>query len=68
MSTKIIASVMAAALFFVIGSPVLYGLVHAILGGLVRIVGTNGAPTIAGLAIHSAVYGLLSYALMHLKL
>ena len=65
---KVTASIMAAALFFVIASPVMYGIVNGVLGSIVRIVGSNGAPTIAGLILHSIVYGLLSYALMHINI
>lgn len=63
----VIPSVMAAVLFFVIASPFTYGIVQSLLGGLVTIASSSGAPTLAGLVAHSVVYGLISFGLMHIK-
>lgn len=67
MNPKLVASAIAAVLFFIIGSPFVYGLVNSILGGVVSIVNFNGVPTLAGLLLHSIVYGLATYGIMLLK-
>lgn len=64
--SQVSASLLAAVLFFVIGSPFVYGLVQALLGGLVT-VARDGAPTTAGLFLHSVVFGLATLALMQLR-
>lgn len=58
------ASLMAALLFFIVASPRLFALMQQVLGGLVRIAAPGGSPTLAGLLVHAAVYGLVVYALM----
>ena len=62
---KLKASIMAAVLFAVLASPFAFGLVNSAVGRLVRVVGPSGVPTLAGLAIHAAVYGLITRRLMH---
>lgn len=64
---KLQASIMAGALFAVVGSPQLYGLMQSLLGGLFRVADAGGAPTLAGLLLHAVVYGLLVYAIMLFK-
>ena len=64
--SAIIHSVLAAILFFVIGSPALYNLVQAALGRFVTIA-VRGAPTLTGLAVHSVVFGLVTLVLMKLS-
>jgi hypothetical protein len=64
--SQLTASVIAAALFFVVGSPFMYSLVQSLLGGVVT-VARGGSPTLAGLLIHSAVFGLATLALMAAK-
>lgn len=64
--SALVHSLLAAILFFVIGSPFLYNLVQSVLGGVITIA-TRGAPTLAGLAVHSLVFGLLTLGLMKLK-
>lgn len=59
-------SLLAAILFVIVGSPLTYGLVQSVLGGLVTIA-RSGAPTTAGLLVHGLVYGLLTLALMKVK-
>ena len=63
---KLRASLMAAALFAVVASPQLFGVVQNLLGGLVRVT-SGGVPTLPGLLLHAAVYGLIVYLLMHRK-
>lgn len=74
MSTKLKAALTAALLFFVVSSPMLYKLVDQLVGGVVGAVlpsalgvlrvAEGGCPTTYGLALHSAVFGLVVYCLM----
>jgi hypothetical protein len=73
-SRKVQASMVAALLFFVISSPFTYKLVDGLVGGIVRAIvpqfvgvlkiAEAGCPTNYGLAVHAAVYGLITYLLM----
>jgi hypothetical protein len=73
-SRKVQASLVAALLFFVISSPFTYKLVDGLIGGIVRAIvpqfasvfkiAEAGCPTNYGLAVHAAVYGLITYLLM----
>lgn len=60
------ASIAAALLFVVLASPDTFALVQRILGSLIRIT-SAGVPTPAGLIVHSAVFGLITYLLMTRK-
>ena len=73
-SRKVQASLVAALLFFVISSPFTYKLVDGLVGGIVGTIAPQlrnvlkiaeaGCPTNYGLAVHAAVYGLITYLLM----
>ncbi len=73
-SRKVQASLVAALLFFVISSPFTYKLVDNLVGGIVTTIipqfasffkiAEAGCPTNYGLAVHAAVYGLVTYFLM----
>ena len=64
----------AALLFFVISSPFTYKLVDSLVGGIVGAIvpqvahwfkiAEAGTPTTYGLAVHSVVFGLVTYMLM----
>ena len=58
-----IASLKAALLFLIIGSPFMYKLTQNLLGGLLKI-SSNGCPTMGGLVLHAVVLGLITYVLM----
>jgi len=58
---------MAALLFAVIASPQLFGIMQGLLGSLFRVAAPGGVPTLAGLALHAVVYGLVVYFIMHAK-
>lgn len=74
LSRKVQAALTAALLFYVISSPYTYTVVDQLVGSVVRAVvpgvaywfkvAEAGCPTNYGLLLHSAVYGLVSYALM----
>lgn len=66
MDPKVLYSVQAAVLFLVIASPFMYNFVNMILGAIVP-VAVNGCPTLAGLVLHTVVFGLLVYVLMMLQ-
>jgi hypothetical protein len=59
------ASIKAALLFLIIGSPFMYKLTQQLLGSLFTI-SSKGCPTTAGLLLHAVVLGLISYLLMGL--
>jgi hypothetical protein len=61
---SVMYSLIAAILFFIVGSPVLYKLVQSVLGGVVTIANSQGTPTMIGLLVHSLVYGALTLVLM----
>jgi hypothetical protein len=77
LSRKAQASIVAALLFFVVSSPLSYRIVDSLISGIVNYtyigpvlspifkVAQAGCPTNYGLILHSAVFGLLTYTLMH---
>lgn len=67
-SNKIVKrSAMVAILFFILASPEAFALVQALLGDVVRIANGNGVPTLAGLIVHTLVFGALLVAMMKMK-
>ena len=72
---KVTHSLFLAVLFFVVSSPMLYQLVDNLVGGVVGSlvpqlsstfkVAAGGCPTTYGLALHAAVFGLISYFFLH---
>ncbi len=71
---KVQGSLTAALLFFVISSPFTYRLVDQVVGAFFDAVlpqfkslfkiAEAGCPTTYGLAVHAAVFGLVTYTLM----
>jgi len=66
MDPAVFYSIQAALIFLVVSSPVLYKLVQTIFGRLFT-VAVNGCPTVAGLILHSIVFGLVVYLIMRLQ-
>ena len=66
MDPTVLYSVQAAVLFLVVASPFMYNFVNMILGAIVP-VAVNGCPTLAGLILHTIVFGLLVFLLMKLQ-
>jgi len=74
-SRKFQAALMAALLFYVVSSPFTYKMVDKLIGGFVEVlvpysssffkIAESGCPTNYGLFVHSVVFGLVSYYLMH---
>lgn len=63
---RVVYSLQAALLFALVASPFMYNLVQTLLGRFVT-VAKGGCPTMAGLLLHSVVYGILVYLLMVLE-
>jgi len=63
MNPKILYSIQAALVFLVISSPFVYKLTDSLFGNIFDI-SVNGCPTIAGLLLHTVVYGLVVYVMM----
>jgi hypothetical protein len=74
-SRKFQHSLTAALLFYVVSSPFTYKIVDKLIGGLVNAVAPSvghlfkvaeaGCPTNYGLLVHSVVFGIVSFYLMH---
>lgn len=74
-SRKFQCAVFLALLFYVVSSPFTYKMVDKLIGGLVETVAPSmtywfkvaemGCPTNYGLLVHSVVFGVVSYYLMH---
>lgn len=75
LSAKVVHAILAAVLFFVVSSPMLYQAVDKVVGGFVSSVmpqfssvfkvAMSGCPTTYGIFLHSVVFGLASYFLVH---
>jgi hypothetical protein len=57
------ASLLAAFLFLIVGSPLLYNSTNKLLGSLLK-TSSNGCATCSGLVLHAIVFGLITYLLM----
>jgi hypothetical protein len=62
---KLMNSVLAALVFFIIASPDTFRLMRKIFGKWVS--GPNGCPTSSGLALHSIVFMFVTWGLMNIK-
>ena len=59
------ATLQAVLVFYIISHPMLYRLTDSLLGGLVGpLVTMSGAPTMTGMLVHAAVFGLVVRAMM----
>ena len=57
-------SLLSAVVFFVVASPFLFGLVNSLTSRLGLRILVGGVPTYLGLAIHAAVFMLITRAMM----
>jgi hypothetical protein len=62
---KLMNSILAALVFFIIASPDTFRLMRKIFGKWVS--GPNGCPTSGGLALHSIVFMFITWGLMNIK-
>lgn len=60
------SSAIAALLFFIVANPMTYNLTNAVLGSVIPITDSNGAPTQVGVIVHAVVYGLITLLIMQL--
>ena len=60
-------SLYSAIVFLIIASPPVYKLVDKLLGSVVRIADSAGHATTAGLIVHSIVFGLIVFGMMHIN-
>ena len=66
MDIKLIASLESAILFLIVSSPFVYMLTQRLFRNIVTI-SVNGCPTRSGLVLHSLVFGIIVYLLMHIS-
>ena len=65
MAKELEYTVIAALVFAIISSPFMYSITNKVLGSIVVTQDGNGVPTTAGLILHSIVFGLIVFGLMH---
>jgi hypothetical protein len=64
---KIIATIQSIIAFLIVSLPFTYKLTNGLLGNIVgKLADQSGCPTTLGLVIHSIVFGLIIYGLMHI--
>ncbi len=63
---KEMATLQAILVFYIISHPMLYRLTDSLLGGLVGpLVTMSGVPTMTGMLVHSAVFGVVVRLMMN---
>ena len=62
---KFVISIISALLFFIVANPSTFIIVRRILGGWIA--SPNGCPTIAGLGVHTLVFFLIVWGMMHIQ-
>jgi hypothetical protein len=64
MNHNVKMALVAALLFYIVSSAVTYTLTDSILGSYIHIAHSNGAPTAAGLFVHTVVFGVCYYFIL----
>jgi len=64
MAHELESTALAIVVFALISSPFMYGITNSILGKVVATTDVNNVPTIAGLILHSIVFGGIVFGLM----
>lgn len=65
-SLKISATIQSIIAFLIVSLPFTYKLTNRFFGGIVgKLADPSGCPTPLGLFIHSIVFGIIIYGLMH---
>ena len=62
---KFVISFLSALIFYIVAHPQTFQAMRAVLGGWVS--STSGCPTTLGLFLHSLVFFLVVWGLMHIK-
>lgn len=65
---KLRISLISGLVFLIIASPQLYNATQYLLGRLFTVASPSGCPTVAGLLLHTAVFVLVTYGLMFVRL
>ena len=65
MDKKIQNSVIAAVVFALISYQFMYGITNSVLGKVVETQDANKVPTNAGFVLHTIVFALIVFGLMH---
>jgi hypothetical protein len=66
-ATKISATIQSVIVFLIISLPFTYKLTNGLLGGIIgKLADGSGCPTMLGLIVHSLVFGLIVWGLMHI--
>ena len=63
--SKFIISIISALIFFIVANPSTFIIMRQILGSWVS--GPNGCPTIMGLVMHTFVFFLIVWGMMHIQ-
>lgn len=61
---KLQTSLIAALVFYIVSSPITYSLTEKLFGGWAKLADHTGSPTGLGLAVHTLVFGLVTYGMM----
>ena len=61
---KFQTSLVAALTFYIIANPITFTITQSIFGGWFLVADHTGAPTAQGLLLHTAVFCLVTYAMM----
>jgi hypothetical protein len=66
-ATKISATIQSIIVFLIVSLPTTYKLTNGLLGGIIgKLADESGCPTTLGLVVHSLVFGLIIWGLMHI--
>lgn len=65
---KLKYSAYSAVVFLLMSAPGTYSFVQAYVGRMFTVASRNGAPTAAGLALHTCVFLFIVFGLMHMRI
>jgi len=66
-TTKISATIQSVIAFLIVSLPFTYKVTNGLLGGIIgKLADESGCPTTLGLVVHSLVFGLIIWGLMHI--
>lgn len=61
---KLQTALIAALTFYIVSSPITYGVTQKLIGDWVYIADHTGCPTGPGLFVHTAIFGVITYLMM----
>jgi hypothetical protein len=66
---KLRATIRSMIIFIIVSLPITYRTTNRLFGGIIgKLANESGCPTLLGLIIHTIVFGIIIYGLMHIKL